>query len=126
MLEFVRRISKIGRQSWRVYTRYTSNLVLGVSVLNVMSELMFGIVFKHNDEESKNIIDMSNNIVQGISACDVVNIWPWLRFLPLEGYSCLKKGIGMRDVLYREQYKRHKETFDAENLRDVMDGIIKV
>jgi len=95
--------------------------------VNIMSEFTFSCYgYNEDSQEMKDIVESLDLIFSGLAACDVVNVYPWLRFFPFKGITNLKKGLKLRDRIYRKQYEEHMKTYNPENIRDILDSIIKV
>ena len=54
-----------------------------------------------------------------------LQILPLLKYFPTQLMTEVKEVVTFRDSLVKNQVKEHRETFDRENIRDLMDAFIK-
>lgn len=97
----------------------------GLSLLNVICDLIFGHRYQPDDDEYKKVINFTTLVFQGLACCDAVAVFPWLRYFPLDGISKLRAGLKIRNRLYEKKIQYHKSTFDPEKIRDCTDAILK-
>ena len=95
-----------------------------LAIINVICSLVFGKRYEKNDPEFLSVVQYNTLITQGFSHTRAVAFLPWLRFLPIDGYSKIDKGVKIRDVILRKQVQYHKETFDLNNIRDLTDALL--
>ncbi|XP_071808498.1 steroid 17-alpha-hydroxylase/17,20 lyase-like [Asterias amurensis] len=94
------------------------------AVAGVLSHLCFG--FEADASVHKRVSklmggDLYTYIVGPRNKADVI---PSLRHIPSSGIRFIKNTTSELNGLLRSEFKRHKESLDPENLRDLMDGVI--
>ena len=94
--------------------------------MNIICKQTFGIRYQRNDEEFKQLIECQKLIFSGLGASDAVAYLPWLKIFPMKGLTKLKKGMAVRDPLFKRKLKEHRQTFDPEDVRDFTDALIKL
>ncbi|XP_065649370.1 steroid 17-alpha-hydroxylase/17,20 lyase-like [Hydra vulgaris] len=97
----------------------------GVAILNVICFIVFGERYQYSDPAFIEILTTINNIVAGLSNTTAVDFLPGLRYLQFSEIKKLKSSLVIYFRLLHDQLKKHKETFDENNIRDFTDSIIK-
>ncbi|XP_065649369.1 LOW QUALITY PROTEIN: steroid 17-alpha-hydroxylase/17,20 lyase isoform X2 [Hydra vulgaris] len=97
----------------------------GVAILNVICFIVFGERYQYSDPAFIEILTIINNIAAGLSNTTAVDFLPGLRYLQFSEIKKLKSSLVIYFRLLNDQLKKHKETFDENNIRDFTDSIIK-
>lgn len=97
---------------------------LGLSVLNIICNMVFGKRYKKDDEEFLLALNFSNMIMTSFTNGDPVVFLPWLRFLPSTTLKQLQDGIKIRDPFLRKQVLQHMKDLDPKNLKDFTDSLL--
>ena len=97
---------------------------IGLSVLNVICSLCFGNRYESCDPEFLRIVQANAWFVEGITCSAVVDSFPCLAYLPYRKLQLLTKYIKVRDEILEKKFKEHEQTFDCNNLRDIVDYMI--
>ena len=94
--------------------------------MNIISQKTLGRRYQRTDQEFKELIRSQDLLIAGIGSSDAVAFLPWLRIFPLQGLAKLKQGIAFRDYYFRKQVKEHQLNFDSNNIKDLVDEMIKL
>uniref|UniRef100_A0A0L8HJR1 Cytochrome P450 n=1 Tax=Octopus bimaculoides TaxID=37653 RepID=A0A0L8HJR1_OCTBM len=90
--------------------------------LSIIHHIIFGERTKFGDMEFQKILDDTKFFFENVSAFVPENFLPFLRFLrwksPVE--QLIQNDKGLRNYT-KEKIAEHKETFNAENIRDFVD-----
>ena len=54
-----------------------------------------------------------------------MDVLPWLANFPLKSVQNLKEAVAIRDEILHTKFAKHMATFDADNIRDFTDAILK-
>ena len=95
-----------------------------VSICNVMSSLLFGKHYDHDDARLHTLIRMVNANLS--TPAGIVGILPWLRHLPGDLFGINVQIKRMNEVLgfIKEIVEEHRRTFDDNNIRDFTDAYL--
>ncbi|KAK3601082.1 hypothetical protein CHS0354_024788 [Potamilus streckersoni] len=93
---------------------------------NVISHLIFGGHFNHDDPRFKTVMEGSNFLAQNISAVSPVIFMPMLRFIPgdLFGVKTMTKNLQVVKTFVQELIAEHMKRFDGETVEDFIDAFI--
>ncbi|XP_078578720.1 cytochrome P450 2U1-like [Branchiostoma floridae x Branchiostoma japonicum] len=90
---------------------------------NVVCSMVFGRRFDYDDSKLSQLRRNVKDIARAISSCQILSLFPILRFLPLENQSG-RKAIRLAEMLQafiREEMEAHRTTLDPANPRDFID-----
>jgi hypothetical protein len=96
------------------------------SASNVVSYMLFGDSFNASDPRFIQYInDESENFRESASG-SIVEIYPWLRFIPpyRQNFQRMKKRIERMLARLQELIDEHKKSFDPTNPRDYIDAYL--
>lgn len=93
---------------------------ISLMVLNVICAVVYGESYELEDEEFQRIIKYNNHIIRLFKGFNILEMFPWLRFLPIEEGRILREARELRDGVLDAKYRDHKKKFDEnENKNDV-------
>ncbi|KAI8494246.1 hypothetical protein Bbelb_280060 [Branchiostoma belcheri] len=99
---------------------------LSLAASNVISSVVFGRRFNHDDERFSRLIKLQNRYFRANASAQALNVYPILRHVPSirrkleEVMTCSEE---IRSFVM-EVIQEHRETFDPNNIRDVIDGFL--
>jgi len=100
---------------------------MGVSILNIICDLLFGKRFDITDEEFKRMRKAMCLLMDGMSPSDPVVSFPWLKYFPAsKNVMKVKEGTAIIDNVIRNELLRHQETYQPGNIRDLTDSLIEL
>lgn len=99
------------------------NQYFAVSISNVICSILMSVRFGFNDLMFRNLmlnIEEGFRLFGGISA---INYFPFLRFFPYFSKGLRKIGQNKQqtDQFFQQIIEQHRETFDENNTRDLLD-----
>ncbi|KAK3598209.1 hypothetical protein CHS0354_026611 [Potamilus streckersoni] len=96
------------------------------SVGNVISHLVFGGHFSHEDPRFKTLMDGFNSFLQFVTVRSPVLFWPILRFIPGDffGIKNITRKIQVVKDFVNELIEEHMKKFDDGNIVDFVDAFI--
>lgn len=97
---------------------------IGLVVVNVLCGYNFATTYEFDDAEFRQIINMNKTFSETLSG-NPVDIFPCLKIFPTEKLGRLRKAVSYKDQLIARHYEEHKKTFDENNIRDLLDALIK-
>nr|QLC36641.1 cytochrome P450 17A2 [Kryptolebias hermaphroditus] len=95
------------------------------AVTNVVCTLVFSGTYRHGDSELQEVIRYNNGIVETIARGGLVDIYPWMKFLPNSSLSKLKECIAVRDKLLSRKLEEHKASLSDGDPHDLLDALLK-
>ena len=98
---------------------------IALTVLNILCSFVFGKRYERDDLEFKKIIAMNHLAIEAFEAAMILDSFPFLRHLPLDQVQGIIKFPKLRDPFIEQEFNRHRETFDPDNIRDFTDALIK-
>lgn len=104
---------------------------LQLTVLNVICAVVYGESYDIEDEEFQRIIEYNDDFIRLFGSYHILDLLPWLRFLPLEDMKTLRKSRAIRDDVLGTKYLEHKERFEEDNannnfeIEDLTDALLK-
>ena len=96
-----------------------------LAVMNVICALAFGFRYELHDPEFSRLLEMTNGTVKMVSSGSLVDVFPWLWFLPFKSIETIKMCVKERDELIGKIYRDHVEANRVQNPRDLADALIK-
>ncbi|KAK3581752.1 hypothetical protein CHS0354_035083 [Potamilus streckersoni] len=93
---------------------------------NVISHLVFGGHFSHEDSRFKTLIDGLNSFIHYLSSGSVVTFMPILRFVPGDffGVKIVSRKVQAVKRFVNELIEEHEKKFDEGNIDDFIDAFI--
>ncbi|KAL9971262.1 hypothetical protein ACROYT_G023768, partial [Oculina patagonica] len=104
---------------------------IDLMVLNVICAVVYGESYELEDEEFKRIMKYNNHFVRLFKGFNILEMLPWLRFLPLEEGKILREARELRDAVLDAKYRQHKKKFDDKKdkkeikINDLTDALLK-
>ncbi|XP_045577355.1 steroid 17-alpha-hydroxylase/17,20 lyase [Salmo salar] len=95
------------------------------AVTNVVCTLVFSSTYQPGDPELTSVMEYNDGIVQTIARGGLVDIFPWLRFLPNRTLTTLKECIAVRDQLLSKKLEEHKVSLIGGEPRDLLDALLQ-
>ncbi|XP_078670787.1 cytochrome P450 2D6-like isoform X1 [Branchiostoma floridae x Branchiostoma belcheri] len=99
---------------------------LSLAASNVISSVVFGRRFNHDDERFSRLIKLQNRYFRANASAQALNVYPILRHVPSIGRK-LEEVVTCSEEIRSfviEVIQEHRETFDPNNIRDVIDGFL--
>ena len=96
-----------------------------LAVMNVICALVVGSRFELNDPEFTKFMDVTETIVTMLAAGSVVDVFPWLSFIPFKSMQSLKEKCIERDDLFGRIYQEHVDANRVANPQDLTDALLK-
>ena len=93
--------------------------------MNVICALVFGSRYELDDPEFTKFIEINDTIVNMVSAGSVVDVFPWLRFIPFKSIQNLKEKCAERNEIIRRIYRQHEDAWRVDNPQDLTDALLK-
>ncbi|KAF7231621.1 cytochrome P450 17A2 isoform X1 [Nothobranchius furzeri] len=95
------------------------------AVTNVVCRLVFSSTYRPGEKELQEVIRYNNGIVETIAQGGLVDIFPWMKYLPNRSLRKLKECITIRDHLLSSKLQEHKESLTDGEPRDLLDALLK-
>nr|XP_054589833.1 steroid 17-alpha-hydroxylase/17,20 lyase isoform X2 [Nothobranchius furzeri]XP_054589834.1 steroid 17-alpha-hydroxylase/17,20 lyase isoform X2 [Nothobranchius furzeri]XP_054589835.1 steroid 17-alpha-hydroxylase/17,20 lyase isoform X2 [Nothobranchius furzeri] len=89
------------------------------------SRLVFSSTYRPGEKELQEVIRYNNGIVETIAQGGLVDIFPWMKYLPNRSLRKLKECITIRDHLLSSKLQEHKESLTDGEPRDLLDALLK-
>ncbi|KAF4524243.1 hypothetical protein B566_EDAN008789 [Ephemera danica] len=102
------------------------NPTLSVSISNVICSIIMSVRFKHEDTRFKRYMNLIDEGFKLFSSAAAINFVPVLRLLPgmLEACKKLEQNRDEMSAFFQEIVDSHHDSFDPENIRDIVDSYI--
>ena len=94
-------------------------------VSNVICAMTFGSKYSRDNKEFKLMMKTFDVIQEAISPGNLVNIFPFLRRLPIRQVQNLENAVKLEYSIVERKYREHEFAFDDDNLRDLTDSLLK-
>ena len=98
---------------------------ISLAVMNVICALVFGSKYGINDPEVVRFLEMTKGVVKTLSSGSVVDVFPWLSFIPFNSIKTLKQSCKEREELIGKIYWEHVEANRVQNPQDLTDAMLK-
>ncbi|KAJ6669098.1 hypothetical protein lerEdw1_007907, partial [Lerista edwardsae] len=95
------------------------------AVSNVVCSLCFKSCYRPGDAELETMLQCNKGIVDTVAREGLVDIFPWLQFLPNKDLALLKQCVEKRDQLLFKQFAKHKEELSSDSANDLMDALLR-
>lgn len=96
-----------------------------LAVMNVICALAFGYRYELDDPEFSRLLEMTNGVAQMVASGSLVDVFPWLWFLPFKSIQVLKNSNKDREELIGGIYREHVKANSFQNPRDLADALLK-
>ncbi|XP_064652507.1 cytochrome P450 2C15-like [Lineus longissimus] len=99
---------------------------LGIVISNVISSVVFGRTFEHDDPTCDLFLNTFNQNAQGSWRRSVLISFPFLRHVPRDplGFYEFRNCRDKVDELIVGSFEEHRKDFDENNVRDVIDAYL--
>ena len=105
-------------------TPYNPHFHIGLVVVNVLCGIGFGTHYSLDDQEFVDIVKMNDAFAETLAG-NPADIFPWLKIIQTKNIERLKKAVKFRKSLTSRHYEAHIKTYDENNIRDLVDALIK-
>lgn len=96
-----------------------------LAVMNVICALVFGSRYELYDPEFTKLLDMLHTMATIVSCGSVVDVFPWLSFIPLKSMQILNEKLDERDELMQRIYQEHVKANRLDKPQDLTDAMLK-
>ena len=96
-----------------------------LAVMNVICALVFGSRYELDDPEFKKFLYISLTSANLVAAGSIVDVFPWLSFIPFKSVKTLKETCQERDELVGRKYREHLKANRIDNPEDLTDALLK-
>ncbi|XP_068730118.1 steroid 17-alpha-hydroxylase/17,20 lyase-like [Montipora capricornis] len=96
-----------------------------LAVMNVICALAFGSRYELDDPEFSRILEMTTAVAKMLASGSLVDVFPWMWFLPFKATQALKRSGQERDELIGRIYWEHVQANRVQHPRDLADTLIK-
>ncbi|XP_072042985.1 cytochrome P450 1A1-like [Amphiura filiformis] len=98
--------------------------VVCLGIYNILGTLCFAHKYEFDDPKLTWFIRASREAFEALGVGMLADFIPVLRFIPTQGVTKLTKIMDeFLGFIYDEQ-KRHRESFDSDNIRDIFDSLL--
>ena len=97
-----------------------------VSICNVMCAIVFGKRYDYQDQDLIHLLNIFYEILRLGGGLEVVNIFPFLRYLPGDLFGCHRVKSLIEECLgfVSAQVQSHASSLDKDNPRDYIDVLL--
>lgn len=96
-----------------------------LAVMNVICALTIGSRYELDDPEFSRFLEMTTGVAEVLASGSLVDVFPWLWFVPFKSVKTLKKSCKERDELVGRIYREHVKANRVQNPRDLTDALLK-
>ena len=96
-----------------------------VSTMNVICSCLFGDRYPQGDTYLEELMEMVEGTVYLLSSASLLEIFPFMKFLPLDIHKHIKRNAHLRDTLISSKFQERKDTYKEGTIRDLTDALIK-
>lgn len=104
---------------------FDPELDIGVSVANVMSKILFGEKYSRNDDDFVNFIKCAHHFSDNSAGNLIADFLPQARVFPDQGLQKRQYVLDTLERLILKKLNDHRASYDSNNLRGVIDALIK-
>lgn len=99
---------------------------LSMAISNVICSITMGVRFHHGDSRYKKFMSLTEEGFKLFGSIVYVNFLPVLKYLPGLKYvmSKLDQNRGEMANFFQDNVEQHRNTFDASNIRDLVDAYL--
>jgi len=96
-----------------------------LAVMNVICALVFGSRYELDDPEFTKFLHITLTAASVVSAGSIVDVFPWLSFIPFKSIKTLKETCQERDELVGRIYREHVMANRIDDPQDLTDALLK-
>ena len=96
-----------------------------LAVMNVICALVFGSRYELDDPEFTKFMEINDTILNMLASGSVVDVFPWLRFIPLKSIRNLKQKCTERNEIISRIYQQYMDACRLDNPQDLTDTLLK-
>ena len=96
-----------------------------LAVMNVICVLVFGSRYELDDPEFTKFLQITLTAASVVAAGSIVDVFPWLSFIPFKSIKTLKETCQERDELVGRIYREHVQANRIDNPQDLTDALLK-
>ncbi|XP_022089460.1 cytochrome P450 2D17-like [Acanthaster planci] len=96
--------------------------LLNMAVANIICSFTFGNRMEYSSPEFLKIVESIREVSADTSLTNLMQVWPLLILTP--PYSAVRRGIMTFRRMAQKVIDQHKETYDANDMRDILDMMI--
>ncbi len=96
-----------------------------LSVGNIICTLCFGKRYHREDEDFLKLVKMNDEFMAYVGAGNPVDIMPWMRHFTKRSFNGFLRILHTMDTFCLKKRIEHLDTYDADEIRDVTDALIK-
>ena len=99
---------------------------LNLAILNALWSIITGEKFEYDEPKLEMVVDRLDRMMN-TDLTGIVFVFPWLRKIApgLTGVTAIKNGTDSAMDMFYDQYKRHLEGYQENEMRDFLDVYIK-
>ncbi|XP_072044006.1 cytochrome P450 1A1-like isoform X2 [Amphiura filiformis] len=98
--------------------------VVCLGVYNILGRLCFAHKYELDDPRITWLVRISRETFESFGVGMLADFIPILRFLPTPGVRKLKQILEENLTFMHDELKRHRESFDPSNIRDILDSLL--
>lgn len=96
-----------------------------LAVTNVVCAVVFGSRFELDDPEFTKFLDITNALAKMVAAGSIVDVFPWLGWIPFKSLQNLREKCKERDELLGKKFVEHVEANRVLHPQDLTDSLLK-
>ena len=96
-----------------------------LAVMNVICALVFGSRYELDDPEFTKFMEINDTIVNTLASGSVVDVFPWLGFIPFKSIQNLKQKCTELNEIISRIYQQHMDACRLDNPQDLTDTLLK-
>ena len=96
-----------------------------LAVTNVACAVVFGSRFELDDPEFTKFLDITNALAKMVAAGSIVDVFPWLGWIPFKSLQNLREKCKERDELLGKKFVEHVEANRVLHPQDLTDSLLK-
>ncbi|KAK3105541.1 hypothetical protein FSP39_000062 [Pinctada imbricata] len=102
--------------------------LLHVSVSNVICCFSFGKRYNHENKDLQTLTKVVADISSNPDVVGLLTFLPFLKYLPFDlvGAKKVKRAFNLLRYLCKQETIRHKNTYQRDNIRDILDYLINL
>ena len=98
---------------------------ISLAVMNVICSCLFEARFSEGDQFLEEMFEMVDEAIYLAGAAVLLEIFPFMKYLPLEVHKRIKHSIDLREKLFSSKFEERKKTYKEGTIRDITDAFIK-
>ena len=96
-----------------------------LAVMNVICALVFGSRYELDDPEFTKFLEINDTILALLAVGSVVDVFPWLGFIPFKSIQNLKAKCAERNEIMSRIYRQHMDAWRVDIPQDLTDILLK-